>query len=988
MRTHDGNDDPQARTPSDDLDPGLDEHFLPGRWRALLSIPPLRPRATVIAVARSLRAISLRTKLVALLLGLEALGLAFLVAQGWLVDLSRTENDLQATLSRLRPLLAATLARPLDGDPQALVAAVRTAHVRGIDYLVVKSREGRVLAAEGWPADKPLPRLDGTLDQAKGDRRFDTVVPVGPPAGVGTLLFIGLPVERDLAAVEGQLRENLLKAFGAFLLTVLVLLAILQPLTRRLSRLTNAARKIEEGDFGVRLDDAEIDEVGQLAQAFDRMAGVLSVRVGELEASRRQFHNIADYTYDVECWFGTKGELLWINSSVERLTGYTAQECTTAPDFPWFLVHPDDLQRSKAASIAALAKQTTDTGFECRIIKKDGSVEWVANSWQPIYGPTGEFVGLRSSLNSIQALKDTELNLRSTLMQLEGANILQASTAESLRAERSRLLSLLSAMNFGVVFIDSAQHIIYSNPAFAEMWSIPRDEPLLGDSLFDVLQKAEDAVAELETFSARLEELVADERAASDTELHLLSGRILRLQVCPVLDDNGNSLGSVLIHEDITLAREAQGQLAFLADRDPLTGLFNRRRFERELSERIEAAKRVREPVALFFLDLDEFKSVNDLFGHRMGDTVLLQLAGEIRSHLRKNEFFARIGGDEFALVVAGATDEVIKTLADRLMGVIGGHTVALGEVRLSLTASLGIAVYPEHAADPHELIAHADSAMYQAKDAGKNTWRVYRPDHTATLRQRSLVTWNDRLRKALRNDGFELHLQGVFNAKSRERTHAEALLRMRDEAGKLLAPSQFIPFAEKSNLIIDIDRWMIDAVVRLLASDPGLAPVSVNVSGRSFDEPMMADFIADRLEEHEVAPSRLLVEITETAAIRDMRDAQRFIDRLHAVGCKVCLDDFGAGFSTFAYIKQLPVDVLKIDGMFIRNLSKSRDNQVFVKAMLDIARGFGKITIAESVEDEASLDFLAAAGVDMVQGYLLEMPHPALPSALSLLEK
>lgn len=936
------------------------------------------------AIARCLRAISLRTKLVALLLGLEALALAFLVAQGWMVDLTRTEADLQANVARLRPLLAATLAAPLSGDEETLRAAVRTARTPGIEYLVVKTREGRVAASEGWPAGKPLPRLDGTLEHARGDRRFDTVVPVGPPAGVGTLLFIGIPVERELAAVEGQLRENIIKSAGAFLLSLLVLLVILQPLTRRLTRLTAAARRIEEGDFSVRLGDADTDEVGQLAQAFDRMAGVLNVRVRELEASRRKFHNIADYTYDVECWFGTKGELLWINSSVERLTGYTAEECSAAPDFPWFLVHPDDLARSRAASLAALSKQTTDTGFECRIIKKDGSVEWVANSWQPIYGPSGEFVGLRSSLNSIQALKDTELNLRRTLMQLEGANILQASTAESLRGERSRLLSLLSAMNFGVVFMDRTQHIIYSNPAFAEMWSIPRDEGLLGESLFDVLQTAEDAVAELETFSARLEELVADERAASDTELHLLSGRILRLQVCPVLDDEGLSLGSVLIHEDITLAREAQGQLAFLAERDALTGLYNRRRFERELSERIEAASRVKERVALFFLDLDEFKGVNDMFGHRMGDTVLLQLAGEIRSNLRKNEFFARIGGDEFALVVAGATDEAIRTLADRLMGVIGGHSVSLGEVRLSLTSSLGIAVYPDHAADPHELIAHADAAMYQAKDAGKNTWRTYTADHSATMRQRSLVTWNDRLRQALRNDGFELHLQGVFNAKTRSRTHAEALLRMPDEVtGKLLAPSQFIPFAEKSNLIIDIDRWMIDAVVKLLARDPGLAPVSVNVSGRSFDEPRMADFIADRLRDHGVESSRLLVEITETAAIRDMRDAQRFIDRLHAVGCKVCLDDFGAGFSTFAYIKQLPVDVLKIDGMFIRNLSKSRDNQVFVKAMLDIARGFGKTTVAESVEDEASLDFLAHAGVDMVQGYLLEMPAPAIPSSL-----
>src|SRR5258706_9984589 len=214
----------------------------------------------------------------------------------------------------------------------------------------------------------------------------------------------------------------------------------------------------------------------------------------------------------------------------------------------------------------------------------------------------------------------------------------------------------------------------------------------------------------------------------------------------------------------------------------------------------------------------------------------------------------------------------------------------------------------------------------------------------------------------------------------------------MPDEAtGRLLPPSQFIPAAEKSNLIIDIDRWMLNAVIEQLAADRERTPIAVNVSGRSLNEPEIAEFIALQLMERNVNPSRLIVEITETAAINDMRDAQRFIQRLHDIGCKVSLDDFGAGFATFAYIKQLSVDVLKIDGLFIRNLPKSRDNQVFVKAMLDIARGFNKVTVAEAVEDETCLDILRSYGVDMVQGYALERPMPAAyrpvrsPAPLSL---
>ncbi len=767
------------------------------------------------------------------------------------------------------------------------------------------------------------------------------------------------------------------KATSAFFMSVLLFLVVVNPLARRLARLREASGTIAAGNYGIRIPEDDTDDVGQLARAFNAMAGQVQARMGELEASRQRFHNIADYTYDVELWFGPNGRLLWINKSVERLTGITVEECLADREFPFSRIHPDDREAARERSMAALAARTTGSGFEFRVMRKDGGAEWVTNSWQPIHGAGGEFLGLRASLNSIQELKDTEISLRNTLASLERTSELQARTSESLRAERSRLLSLLSAMSYGVVFVDTLNRIIYSNPAFAGVWSIPRDEPLLGLNLFDALELAEDVVSDLGAFTSRLPDLVSSRHVSPAEEIKLVSGRILRLRVCPVLDDAGTSLGAVLIHEDITLARESESQLSFLAERDPLTGLYNRRRFERELAERMETAARDKQRLALLFFDLDEFKSVNDLFGHRMGDAVLLQMAGEIRSHLRRNEFFARLGGDEFALLVGDISEEHLRALADRLMNVIGTMSFNLGEVRLSLTSSLGIATFPGHAATPQELIACADAAMYQAKDAGKNTWRVYRPDHTATLRQRSLVTWNDRIRHALRNDGFEVHLQGIFDTASRKRSHNEALIRMKDGDGRLLLPGAFIDYAEKSNLIIDLDRWVIAHVIDLLAADHALEPVAVNISGRSIDEPGMPDFIRSQLSARGVAPGRLYVEITETAAIRDMRDAQRFILDLHDTGCKVCLDDFGAGFSTFAYIKQLPVDIIKIDGLFVRNLARERDNQVFVRAMLDIARGFGKQVVAEAVEDEHTLDILRSYGVHMAQGWVFEHPFP-----------
>jgi diguanylate cyclase (GGDEF)-like protein len=353
------------------------------------------------------------------------------------------------------------------------------------------------------------------------------------------------------------------------------------------------------------------------------------------------------------------------------------------------------------------------------------------------------------------------------------------------------------------------------------------------------LARAEDPVIEQPEFPQRLREMLERTDVNSTLEVRLLSGRALKLQVCPVLDDSGAAQGSVIIHEDMTPALEAQRKLLFLADHDPLTGLHNRRRFESDLAERVAGARRSGKRVALLLFDLDEFKSINDLFGHRLGDQALVQVGNEIRAHLRQGEFLARLGGDEFALVADDVDAKQIALLAERVMRLVSGLSLSVGEVRISLTSSVGIALSPDHTTDAQDLVSHADVAMYQAKEAGKNTWRIYDADHAGTLRQRSLLKWNDRIRQALRRDGFEIHLQGVFGAKTRERHYSEALVRMIDETtGAIIPPGEFIGYAEKSNLIVDLDIWMIEAIVRLLAGDPSREPIAVNVSGRSLGDP------------------------------------------------------------------------------------------------------------------------------------------------------
>jgi len=304
----------------------------------------------------------------------------------------------------------------------------------------------------------------------------------------------------------------------------------------------------------------------------------------------------------------------------------------------------------------------------------------------------------------------------------------------------------------------------------------------------------------------------------------------------------------------------------------------------------------------------------------------------------------------------------------------------------LRLTSSLGIAVFPDHADNAEDLIARADTAMYQAKEAGKNAWRIYRSDLDTSFQMVKRLSWNDRIQHALENDLLDLVFQGVYSTDDRSLSHFEVLVRMRDkdDPTTLLMPGQFIPIAEKSGKILDIDRWVLQESIKMLAELKSIPALAVNISGRSFDDPMLPQYIAELLTRYGVAPRRLMVELTETSAVSDLHDAQRFIEALHQTGCGVSLDDFGTGFSSFAYLKHLQVDSVKIDGLFIRNLPKEYDNQLFVKAIVTVARGLHKTTIAECVEDEETLVMLKGFGVDCVQGYYLEKPRVDNPLLLA----
>jgi len=454
----------------------------------------------------------------------------------------------------------------------------------------------------------------------------------------------------------------------------------------------------------------------------------------------------------------------------------------------------------------------------------------------------------------------------------------------------------------------------------------------------------------------------------------------------PIALGGPDELGRLANALDTMVAELAQQRerLTTLAECDALTGLHNRHYFEAELARFFRGGARAGQQGAVLLFDLDEFKYVNDTFGHFAGDAMLLRVAGETRALVRGTDSLCRLGGDEFAVFMPHATLDGALVLAERIVRTVGRMALEIEGQSLRLTASLGVAHYPDHGQGAEELVSHADMAMYQAKRLGKNRWNVYRSDRNAVQAMATRLAWNERIEHALERNLLRLHFQGVYRTSDGGMTHLEALVRMVDEAdpAQCILPDQFIGHAEKSGKILDIDRWVVRESIALLAAHPRLPALAINISGRSFDDPDLPGFITTELARRGVAPKRLLVELTETAAISDLRDAERFIDALRHAGCTLCLDDFGSGFASFAYLKHLKVDMLKIDGLFIRNLPHDRDNQVFVRSIIEVARGMGKHSVAEFVEDEETLRLLREFGVDMVQGHHLDKPrsdHPAL---------
>lgn len=444
-------------------------------------------------------------------------------------------------------------------------------------------------------------------------------------------------------------------------------------------------------------------------------------------------------------------------------------------------------------------------------------------------------------------------------------------------------------------------------------------------------------------------------------------------------DQGGLRLRGLLL--DVTEEKLSEERIVYLADHDPLTGLFNRGHFQQELERHVAYALQYEHSGALIVLGLDQFKYINDTLGHHTGDNYLHSAASAITAAVSEVDVVGRLGGDEFGILrpktELGQVQELVTELQDRLtnLALIGNASPT------PVTASAGVVLFPEEGEHADDLLAKADVALQTAKDSGRNRMHVFSSGDQALGRMRAKIHWEDRIRRALEEDRFVLHFQPIFHLGDRSVSHYEVLLRMLGDHGELVSPGAFLDTAERFGMIRDIDYWVVTQSLQIQGDSRRQGrPVrlAINLSGRHIGRWEVLSWITQALEESGADPRALVFEITETAAVENIAQAREFIEALRKLGCAVALDDFGVGLSSFHYLKNLTVDMIKIDGSFVRTLDRDAYDRTFVRAITEMAGSLGITSVAEFVENEAIVAILGELGVDLGQGFHLGRPGPS----------
>ena len=547
-------------------------------------------------------------------------------------------------------------------------------------------------------------------------------------------------------------------------------------------------------------------------------------------------------------------------------------------------------------------------------------------------------------------------------------------TEEALTREKELAETTLASIADGVITADAAGRVTLLNPVAERLtgWSRQEAYGLPIERVFRV----RDESAETATRQAGVRQVVLKSREGPEY--------MIETSVTPLLSRGDKTHGSVLVFRDITHTREMANHISYQASHDMLTGLVNRGQFERAAQALLENARTTGKQHAFLYLDLDQFKVVNDTCGHPAGDELLRQVAALLLARMRQTDTLARLGGDEFGILLEGCPANRIQSAASSVLETMREFRFTWQDKIFNISASIGAVSIDEATDSLQTVMSGADTACYVAKENGRNRVQIFRLDDAQVEQWHGQIGWLAKMHKALEEHRFCLYYQRIVPVDAGGDTagaHYEVLLRMYDEEGKLVPPMAFIPAAERYNFMSTIDRWVVRTLLERLASQipRECASYAINLSGTSINDPQLLDFLVAEFSRTNVRHDSICFEITETAAIANLARANRFIETLRGLGCRFALDDFGSGLSSFGYLKNLPVDYLKIDGCFVKELAKDPVDYAMVEAINRIGHVMGLKTIAEFVENEDIRTRLRAIGVDFCQGYGIHVPEPLI---------
>lgn len=554
---------------------------------------------------------------------------------------------------------------------------------------------------------------------------------------------------------------------------------------------------------------------------------------------------------------------------------------------------------------------------------------------------------------------------------------------------RSRARTALESLAESVLTTDVQGHIDYANGATAQLLGVEVRE-LVGRKLEDVISLIDETDRKL--LNDPVQQAITTGSAVTLGRRAVLLSRVngsersIELSAAPIRTrDNGTEeiSGTVVLLHDVTELRGLTRQMSYQATHDALTGLINRREFERRLGESLEAAHRGDASHVLCFLDLDRFKAVNDTSGHLAGDSMLREVAKLMREGVRDSDFVGRLGGDEFGVLLIGCPLEKARQIADDVARKIADFRFVWKDRVYTIGASVGLVELARDSGTLEEALAAADSACYVAKRQGTGNVAVYSARDEVVARQSGEIQWLQMLQNAIRRNRFELYCQPIVAAygDNGRGPSMEVLLRLKDDAGNDVAPMDFVHAAERYRLIGLVDRWVVTTTLTALGRGAialvGERSLAINVSGQTIADPQFLEFVVDCLDRTGANPAQVCFEIAESAVVANLDHARRFVGVLHGMGCQFALDDFGSNLGSFANLKNLPLDYLKIDGSFMRNLPRDSVNQAMVAAMIKLARTLNFKVIAEQIEDTAVLEAARSMGIDYLQGFAVGRPRP-----------